>query len=125
MCQKAVGGYFAALVAVGGVEWTRGEPAMFRSSNISQRLFCPHCGTPLGIVDEDGSVELASGSFDDPEAVPPTVQFNEASKLSFFEKLPALASQPNPQAEAAANAKVTGYQHPDHDTVTWPKSEES
>lgn len=123
MCQKAFGSYFAPLVAVGAVEWTRGEPAGFRSSNMSRRIFCAQCGTPLGLLDDNGSVELASGSFDDPEALPPTVQFNQSSRLGFFDRLPDLASQPNPQAEHDANAKVIGYQHPDHDTETWPPNE--
>lgn len=125
MCQKAFGGYFAPLVQVEAVEWTRDEPNWFRSSNISQRIFCARCGTPLGILDNDGSVELASGSFDDPEAVPPTVQFNVGSRLSFFDHLPSLTPQPNPKAEIDANAKITGYQHPDHDTQDWSQGEKS
>ncbi len=119
MCQKAFGNYFAALVAVERVEWTRGAPGWFRSSNVSQRGFCAQCGTPLGIMDDDGDVELATGAFDDPEAVPPTVQFNLAGKLSYFDHLPQLTPQPQPEKEAEVNAKITSYQHPDHETADW------
>ena len=49
MCQKAVGGPFFAWANVGldGFAWTRGAPAVFRSSSASERGFCPRCGTPL------------------------------------------------------------------------------
>lgn len=123
MCQKAFGNYFAALVSVEGAQWTRGQPDWFRSSNISQRGFCAKCGTPLGILDDDGQVELATGAFDDPEAVPPTVQFNLAGKLSYFDHLPRVATQPHPEIEAEENARITSYQHPDRDTESWtPKA---
>ena len=47
MCQKAFGNYFAPLVTAKAVEWTRGTPALFRSSNMARRGFCSACGTPL------------------------------------------------------------------------------
>jgi len=48
MCQKAVGGPFAALAkfAKTDLAWTRGQPASFRSSSASCRDFCAACGTP-------------------------------------------------------------------------------
>src|SRR5215212_8313948 len=66
MCQKAFGSFFGPLVTVFDVEWTRGAPKYFRSSQRLQRGFCGDCGTPLGALDSDGSVELAVGAFDDP-----------------------------------------------------------
>ena len=41
MCQKAYGNYFAALVAVqrSDLRWTKGEPAIFRSSAVVDRGF--------------------------------------------------------------------------------------
>jgi len=49
MCQKAVGGPFAALapVRLKDFAWTRGKPGVFQSSSIALREFCPSCGTPL------------------------------------------------------------------------------
>src|SRR5271156_3596465 len=49
MCQKAVGGPFAALSKVKTINltWTRGEPARFQSSSAAERHFCAACGTPL------------------------------------------------------------------------------
>ncbi len=49
MCQKAVGGPFAALAPVRTADfaWTRGTPRTFESSSIALRDHCPDCGTPL------------------------------------------------------------------------------
>ena len=48
MCQKAFGSFFGPLVSVpaGALRWTRGAPAMFRSSDLAERGFCRDCGTP-------------------------------------------------------------------------------
>jgi hypothetical protein len=42
MCQKAVGAPFWALAEtdLASFEWTRGEPAWFRSSEAVERGFC-------------------------------------------------------------------------------------
>ncbi len=53
MCQKAMGNYFAPLVEVEGFKWTRGERSLFASSNLSNRGFCPTCGTPLTLETDD------------------------------------------------------------------------
>jgi hypothetical protein len=49
MCQKAVGGPFAALapVRLADFAWTRGTPDTFLSSSVAARDFCAACGTPL------------------------------------------------------------------------------
>ena len=47
MCQKAFGSPFALLVTVHDLEWTRGEPKRFRSSNKVERGFCAECGTRI------------------------------------------------------------------------------
>lgn len=123
MCQKAFGNYSAPLVTVKAVEWTRGEPSFFRSSNKARRGFCDKCGTPLCYVGDKGWIELAGGALDDPEKVPPTVQYNLGHKLSFFDRLAQLPHQPDTEAEAAFNATVVSFQHPDHDTDHWPQTQ--
>ncbi len=120
MCQKAFGGYFGPLVMAYEVEWTRGAPTYFRSSNRMQRGFCAACGTPLSCLGDDDEIELAGGAFDDPSVAPPSVQYNLGHRVPFFESLAALAPQPHAELERAANARVVGYQHPDHDTNVWP-----
>src|ERR1700741_3674507 len=43
MCQRATGGVFAALAGCpkAKLEWTRGKPAFYASSNLAKRGFCP------------------------------------------------------------------------------------
>jgi hypothetical protein len=120
MCQKAFGSFFGPLVTAYEVEWTRGTPKYFRSSNVLQRGFCGDCGTPLGCLDDDGMVELAVGAFDDPLRAAPSVQFNMRDRVSFFDTLVALPPQPGADQEVVYNARIVSRQHPDHDTATWP-----
>jgi hypothetical protein len=121
MCQKAFGAFYGPLVTGQNVQWTRGAPKHFASSNLIRRGFCGDCGTPL-TYERDGGVELAIGAFDDPASVAPVIQANLNDKLPFVDGLPALpVHRPgdNPAAEAFL-ASIVSYQHPDHDTAEWP-----
>ena len=78
MCQKAFGSFFAPLVGVPLTEFelTRGELAIFKSSDLIERGFCRDCGTPLTFHDVDGDrIDVSIGSLDEPEAVEPVIQF--------------------------------------------------
>ena len=119
MCQKAFGNYFAPLITVETVEWTRGAPTLFRSSNLAQRGFCGDCGTPLFYLGDDDDYEMAAGAFDDPGVAPPTRQFDKHAGLPFLETL-TLLPEPDPEDVAAFQARVVNFQHPDHDTAIWP-----
>jgi hypothetical protein len=120
MCQKAFGSFFGPLVTAEDLFWTRGEPKYYRSSNRARRGFCGECGTPLCYLEDESAVELAIGTLDDPTVAPPTKQINVGSKIAYFDGLPGLRHQPHPDREAAFNATVVNYQHPDHDTDEWP-----
>jgi hypothetical protein len=121
MCQKAFGGFFGALVTAHDLEWTRGSPRAFASSNKARRAFCADCGTPL-TFEPGGPVEIAVGAFDNPGAVPPTIQVNPADKVPFFDGLCALPTRKDAVEPAAESfkASVVSFQHPDHDTTQWP-----
>jgi hypothetical protein len=125
MCQKAYGGFFGPLVTAFGVEWTRGAPSWFQSSNKVRRGFCAACGTPLAYDFGASAIELSIGAFDDPELAAPTIQVNPADKLSFFDMLPSLpVRQPGdtPKADEFL-VGIVSHQHPDHDTEHWPPAE--
>ncbi|MEX0285466.1 MAG: GFA family protein [Paracoccaceae bacterium] len=115
MCQKAFGSFYAALVVVHGLEWTHGKRRLFTSSNISQRGFCADCGTPLSLENFDNDqVEIATGSLDNPEMAPPTLQINHRYACSFTDGIGEL---PEPDKDTVAgndawNAKVVSYQKP-------------
>ena len=117
MCQKAFGGFFAPLVTGLGVEWTRGAPKHFASSNKVRRGFCGECGTPL-TYEYDGGIELAIGAFDNPALVAPVIQVNPADMLPFVDALPSLPMrQPGDSADADAFLLgIVSRQHPDNDT---------
>jgi hypothetical protein len=123
MCQKAFGGFYAPLATVpeGGLVWTRGAPKRFRSSNHVSRGFCAECGTPLTYEAPDG-IALAIGAFDRPQEIAPTIQFGVEGKLPYVDAiaaLPARVTADDVQA-AAFLASIVSYQHPDHDTESWP-----
>ena len=67
-------------------------------------------------------MDVAIGALDDPTIAEPTVQMNPADRQPAFERLHLLPGRP--AAEEASNAaylaSVVSYQHPDHDTETWP-----
>jgi hypothetical protein len=118
MCQKAVGGLFAALskVKTAHFAWTRGEPASFQSSSAAERHFCAACGTPLTFHFLDGeSIEVTTGSLDNPAALPVTKNFGTESRLPW---IGLLAPGQVPDSHTAENAtrEVVSRQHPDHNT---------
>lgn len=124
MCQKQFGSFFGAFVTAdpAHLEWTRGAPSLFRSSNKVRRGFCQRCGTPL-TYHHPGGVELAIGAFDHPEKLEPEIQVNHHQRLPWIDRLfdkPVLVS-----AEADAFfASIESYQHPDHDTQVWPREDD-
>jgi hypothetical protein len=96
MCQKASGQPFMALTGgkVEHLKWTRGTPAVFRSSNFVERKFCKDCGTQLTYsFTERGRISVAVNSLDDPEAMPPTKQYGIESKVSWLEGIHDLPAQ--------------------------------
>lgn len=124
MCQKAFGGFYAPLVSVreaDSLEWTRGEPSRFQSSNVVARGFCSACGTPLTYEALDGRA-LAIAAFDDPAGIVPVIAYGVEGKLPYTDHMGALDVRRTEEdfAAAAFLASVVSYQHPDHDTTEWP-----
>ncbi|RYF06583.1 MAG: GFA family protein, partial [Oxalobacteraceae bacterium] len=64
MCQKATGGLFGPYIGApfDAVEWTRGRPRYFQSSNKVWRGFCGKCGTPLTFEYGEGHISFALGA---------------------------------------------------------------
>ncbi len=126
MCQKASGNFYLPLVSVCGAKltWTRGEPGRFQSSSAAMRGFCRDCGTPLTYEASDG-VALAIAAFDDPAAIPPTIQWGTEAKLPYVDEVPGLPGKDTMADVESAPflADLVSYQHPDHDTNQWPSAE--
>jgi len=88
MCRRATGGPFAVLVRFEAVEWLGEEPAVYRSSPIAERGFCPDCGTPLFLrYDKDKRLRMTAGSLDNPELVEPDNHYGIESRLPWTSEL--------------------------------------
>ncbi|MGA2953962.1 MAG: GFA family protein [Caulobacteraceae bacterium] len=110
MCQKQFGALYAPLATFEHVEWTRGEPKHFRSSNIAARGFCGDCGTPLSYEPDSGRTSLAIGALDTPSRVRPSLQYGIEARIPWVGEIQAL------RAVATEETGVTSLQHPDHET---------
>ncbi|MBU1307729.1 MAG: GFA family protein, partial [Alphaproteobacteria bacterium] len=122
--------FYAPLVGApsAAFEVTRGEVALFRSSDQVERGCCRTCGTPLTFAYIDGDwMSVSIGSLDNPEAFPPKDQHGNDSRLSWANdigKLPDVAPIAQREPATAAFIAATNHQHPDHDTSVWPAREQ-
>jgi hypothetical protein len=123
MCQKALGNFMAPFAYFDArVEWTRGRPALFKSSDRVRRGFCRNCGTPLTYQwGEAGNPALTIGSFDRPDAIVPSVEFARDNRHPVFEHYDALVEEPLGATDEERDilAILHSYQHPDQDTEQW------
>ena len=89
--------------------------------SLVRRGFCADCGTPLTYEAPDG-VAVAAGAFDEPERLPPTIQYGVERKLPFVDSLASLPARRTEDDIAALDflATIVSHQHPDHDTPHWP-----
>ena len=120
MCQKASGQPIMAFarVKLPDLQWTRGAPTIFRSSNLAERGFCQACGTPLTYrVLEGGDISVSVCSLDHPEDAPPTLQYGVESELPWTSTLPALPRQrTDDYLKPEQAARFVNHQHADRDT---------
>jgi hypothetical protein len=126
MCQKAFGSYFAPLAAVtlDKFEVTRGELAIFRSSDLAERGSCRDCGTPLTIKTiGHNRIFVSLGSLDEPARVAPKIEYGIEGRMPWFDTLAHLPGDKTTEEEdpeLTARIAASNHQHPDHDTDRWP-----
>jgi hypothetical protein len=127
MCQKATGGIGGIYVVGRNVTWTRGTPKYFASSNKVQRGFCADCGTPLTFEMNAGDFDLSIAAFDHPASIAPVIQYSHETRLPWFDVLASIHVQSAEERAPYAHhyAGIVSYQHPDHDTATWPPHEQT
>ncbi|WP_421723099.1 GFA family protein [Bauldia sp.] len=124
MCQKAFGAFYAPLVGAKRSDFTvtRGQIAIFKSSDLAERGFCRDCGTPLtyDYVAAD-QINVSIGSLDDPSIARPVIQYGLEGRLPWVGDLDGLPGMTT-ENEDFPHEKIaqTNHQHPDHDTEIWP-----
>lgn len=72
------------------VKVTKGTPRVYESSEHGRRHFCPDCGTGLFYVNAamlPGIIDIQSGTYDNPAAVPPRVHIQTAERLPWMTRL--------------------------------------
>lgn len=126
MCQKASGNIFAALacVSVGDLNWTRGTPAKWRSSDSVDRGFCSVCGTPLFYRDiQSSDIAIMVGSLDVPSRCPAASHHGTESRIWWLldlADLPDHREEDTPKRRLwAKSISRSNRQHPDFDTLSF------
>jgi hypothetical protein len=122
MCQKATGGIGGVYVIANDLVLTRGALKHFRSSNKVRRGFCADCGTPLTFEVDGGGIDVSIAAFDRAADIAPEMQLATEARLPWVDTLSKLPERgPEESARVAKHyAGIVSYQHPDHDTETWP-----
>jgi hypothetical protein len=87
MCRRAAGAPVVARLTVANdsFAWTRGEPAVYRSSAEAERFFCRQCGAQLALRDEPAFLDVTLASLDAPEAVRPSYHIWTTSRIGWFD----------------------------------------
>jgi hypothetical protein len=89
MCRRSSGApaLVFATVPLNALNWLRGEPKRYRSSDIGERGFCPDCGTPLFMRtdDEPDTIDFTVATLDRPDAIAPGFHIWRRSKIRWFE----------------------------------------
>lgn len=85
-----------AMFTKGQVQFIGGEPKTYAASSEVERGFCEKCGTPLTFEADflPGLIDITVGSFDDPEAVKPTMHYWHSKHLSWAEFADSLPRHP-------------------------------
>ena len=105
MCQRSAGAPVVAWLTMAseGFAWTKGAPAVYRSSPEAERLFCPTCGTPM-VFRADAEPDLHDvtlASLDEPEMVRPDHHGWTASRIAWFDTQDDLPRHPGGGPEPA------------------------
>lgn len=85
-CRRSAGAPFVAwaMFPDSSLEVTKGTPKTINSSGTARRSFCAECGSGLFYRNEavlPGIVDIQTGTLDDPNALPPTIQIQTAERL--------------------------------------------
>jgi hypothetical protein len=88
-CRRHAGAPMVGWTMYGqaAVQVTKGKPKVYASSEHGRRYFCPACGTGLFYENAEemaGLVDIQSGTFDDPDAVPAEAHIQVAERIKWM-----------------------------------------
>ena len=89
MCQRSTGAPVLAWasIPVESFAYTKGQPAIYRSSSWGQREFCASCGAQICYRDQGAAktVEINVGCLDAPASCPPKHHIFTGDHIPWFE----------------------------------------
>lgn len=89
LCRRSAGAPVLAWAsfAVESFSYTAGTPAKYQSSAHGHREFCRDCGTQIAYRDSENArtVDVNTGSLDDPARLPPQFHIWCSSRLPWFD----------------------------------------
>jgi hypothetical protein len=104
-CRRSAGAPMVGwtMYPADAVKLTKGVPKIYQSSAHGRRHFCPDCGTGVFYTNADmlpGIIDIQSGTYDDPDAVPPQAHIQVAERIGWMERiheLPEVERYPTPK----------------------------
>jgi len=98
MCQKISGATVLpwASFSPSDLNYTKGQPKIYKSSDWGQREFCEACGSQIAFrgMERNDTVEINVGTLDDPEIITPEYHVWCASQVSWFDTADELPRHP-------------------------------
>jgi hypothetical protein len=136
MCQKQFGNFFGAFAGshASNFRVTRGTLAHFMSSDDARRGFCRECGTPLTYEAlSRPRIEVSIGSLDRHSEMRPLFNYGAEGMEPWLAEVITLpctltGEGDNGLGDTASRfelIKHSNRQHPDHDTQSWPLSDQT
>lgn len=88
-CRRSAGAPMVAwaMFPESALTVTKGSPKTINSSGTAMRSFCAECGSGLFYRNAailPGLVDVQTGTLDDPDALPPTMQIQVAERLGWM-----------------------------------------
>ena len=86
------------------VTFLRAQPAMYMSSTVGRRGFCPSCGTQISFTASyiPGLIDITTGSLDRPEQIRPTLHYWGTRRIPWVQYAYSAPTSREPELAEAA-----------------------
>jgi hypothetical protein len=91
-CRRSAGAPMVGwtMYPADAVTMTKGTPKIYSSSEHGRRHFCPDCGSGLFYTNAQvlpGIIDIQSGTYDNPDAVPAQAHIQVAERIGWMERV--------------------------------------